>query len=193
MVFAGKTTRSLPPPAVRAQYPQIIMQVSPNHWANHETKVAFLVKIWEWMVKEKAKDLGVTEEDAAPLTTCIHLLDCWPVNLTQRLRDEIKDKCPGMVLKFIPAGATGRFQINDTHIHKPLKDAQQSLCEEWFLSKHVHYSAQLYRKEDPITAAEFSAKLNGCLSMTVLKCQAPQWLVTSALKLTEPIEGEGRP
>ncbi len=35
-----------------------------------------------------------------------------------------------MELMFVPPGATGRYQVNDTHLHKPLKDYARKMADE---------------------------------------------------------------
>jgi hypothetical protein len=57
------------------------------------------------------------------------------VNLTAKLREAVKAACPGMEMRFIPAGATGKFQVNDTHLHKPLKDRSTSAAQRWRVSR----------------------------------------------------------
>ena len=45
-----------------------------------------------------------------------------PVNLSSEFRNAVEKLSNGrMELMFVPAGATGRYQVNDTHLHKPLK------------------------------------------------------------------------
>lgn len=65
-IFAGLTNRSLPDEAIRSQFPQFQFAVTSNHWANHDTKVAFVMRLWKWTVKEYAKDKGISEEVHSP-------------------------------------------------------------------------------------------------------------------------------
>ena len=112
MVFAGTTSKSLPDYQIRAKYSHFQYGLSPNHWANHPTKVAFVERIYEWVVNEYMRDNpSWTREYAVRNAKCILLLDCWPVNLTQIFRDTIKESCPGMLILYIPAGYTGSVQV----------------------------------------------------------------------------------
>jgi hypothetical protein len=48
---------------------------------------------------------------------------CRSVNLSSEFRNAVEKLFNGrMELMFVPAGVTGRYQVNDTHFHKPLKD-----------------------------------------------------------------------
>ena len=86
-----------------------------NHWANHDTKVAWVKTIWKWVLARYQSDnLTWTPEQVKQNAQCMLLLDCWPTNLTDLFRKAIKEECPGMELCFIPAGSTGRFQVTRT-------------------------------------------------------------------------------
>jgi hypothetical protein len=82
-IFAGKTTASLPSLHIREQdrysesHLNFQFAFTPNHWANHESKLAFVKKIWQWVEKEWAKDIanGNAEEGSKP--KCVLLQDCW--------------------------------------------------------------------------------------------------------------------
>ena len=55
-----------------------------------------------------------------------------PVNLSSEFRNAVEKLSNGrMELMFVPAGATGRYQVNDTHLHKPLKDYARKLVSLW--------------------------------------------------------------
>ena len=139
LIFAGKTSRSLPSPLLRAKFQNIMYQFTPNHWASLATKQAATLRLWDYAVAAKAKELGVTLVEAADRTHIILMLDCWPVNLTSAYRTFVKDKCPGIQLMFVPAGATGKFQVSNV-VHSvldksvslstssPLSPLCQSVC-----------------------------------------------------------------
>ena len=38
-------------------------------------------------------------------------LDMWPVNLTKITKEHVKEECPGMIIRYVPAGATGLYQV----------------------------------------------------------------------------------
>ncbi len=110
-IFAGKTEKSLPSLQVRndPRLAHFKFSVTTNHWADHTSKVAYVQHIWSRVVSMTEADNAAGGTDYAP--RCILMLDCWPVNLTDEFRSAIKRTCPGMRLMFVPAGATGRFQV----------------------------------------------------------------------------------
>ena len=73
--------------------------------------MALGVRIWNWVVEETARDLECTVDDARGKARCIWLLDCWPVNLTDKFKTVMKQRCPGMDIRYIPAGYTGQVQV----------------------------------------------------------------------------------
>ncbi|ORY15920.1 hypothetical protein BCR33DRAFT_673482, partial [Rhizoclosmatium globosum] len=111
-IFMGKTKACLPSKEIRDQFPQFQFNYSHNHWANHHTKVALMKRIYSWVITHYSHVNQCSEKEAqAQKPTCAVLLDCWPVNLTEIFRDEVKEHCPGMILFFIAAGATGLYQV----------------------------------------------------------------------------------
>jgi hypothetical protein len=44
---------------------------------------------------------------------CLVYLDMWPVNLTNITKEHVRQKCPGMVIRYVPAGGTGLYQVLD--------------------------------------------------------------------------------
>lgn len=111
LVFTGKTPRSLPSIETRDKYPQLVYEYSPNHWSNHEIQVRLLKRVYRWVLEDTATDMKISLEEAEKHVKCIHFLDCWPTNLTEKLRQEIRRDCPGMQLLFLAAGSTGSKQV----------------------------------------------------------------------------------
>ena len=44
---------------------------------------------------------------------CLVYLDMWPVNLTDVTKEHVLKKCPGMIIRYVPAGGTGLYQVNE--------------------------------------------------------------------------------
>lgn len=116
LVFTGKTARCLPNEAIRDKYPDFVYEHSVNHWSNHDIQVRLLKKTWQWVVTDFAKRNRVSLAEAELRARCIHFLDCWPVNLTEKLRTEIRQSCPGMTLMYLAAGSTGSKQVSTSNI-----------------------------------------------------------------------------
>lgn len=129
-IFEGKTDASLPALAVRSEHPDFLFSTSPNHWSNQDLKQKELKAIHDWKVKEYVKDGN--SRAYAESAMIVVMLDCWPVNLSRATREYVKQHCPGMELMFIPAGGTGRYQINDTHLHYPFKGSVTFQAHSWY-------------------------------------------------------------
>ncbi|KAJ3058697.1 hypothetical protein HDU99_006689 [Rhizoclosmatium hyalinum] len=132
-------------------------------------------------------------DEAHTKLKCVLILDCWPVNLTSKFEEEIKQKCPGMDLRFIPAGATGKYQINNTHLQKPLKDSLRSSAGDWISDKiDVLLSAKSQALADgtPELEAEASriTEMNRLIGMRRLKNMAEKWLDRGVQRLLEKDE-----
>jgi len=194
LISGGKTAASEPHPSKQdkfkvggdAKVPAVCSH-TPNHWANHDTQCSWLKACWDRKVAMYQTEDGLTVSEAkkAPY---VHMLDCWPVNLTEKLRGWVRDNLPGCELMFVPAGGTGRYQVNDTHCHKPLKGNYQAQAHSWFRRK-----LQLYRKnrkEGVYTEADFDAKVRSLMSMPRLRNKCLEWLVAAAAPLGEAPAGE---
>ena len=100
-----------------------------------------------------------------------------------------------MEILYVPAGGTGRFQVNDTHLHKPLKGYTEQIAAKW----HTRNVMSLYNKRypgnastDPITETDYIARLSALMSIGRLRNMAPHWLDEAVKYISKPIEGEGR-
>ena len=190
-IFDGKTERSLPTRSILndPMFALYLFSVTDNHWCNHETKCRFMDKIYRWHLEETAKDQGISPQDARGLVNAVHLLDCWPVNLTDKFREYVRVNCPGLDLMYIPAGDTGDKQVNDTDMHKPMKDCQRRECEKWFLRKYHSYLLKNERGETD--TATFEGNVAALMSKHVLRQKLPFWLETSVQHLLRPLSGGG--
>lgn len=110
-VFDGKSDRSLPHPEIRANYPHIWCRHSTNHWSNRHIQADCIERAWKWVVADYAKKHNCSLDEAASLAVHVHLIDCWPPNLTDAFRAEVRRRCPGTELMYIAAGATGKDQV----------------------------------------------------------------------------------
>ena len=187
MIFGGRTTAVLPPLEIRAKYPTIHFAHTENHWCDALTKRAFMKRVWEWKVtRYMLHGLSRADAEKAPY---IHFLDCWPVNLTEEFRGWVRTECSGVLLRFQPAGGTDKYQVNDTHLHAPLKRAYLSRVQSWYRGE---LSALLARHEagsmEPQQYIDSVARL---MSLPVLRILAPSWLLGACEELTR-IREDGR-
>ena len=110
-ITTGKTDRSLPLLSVRQRFPRFLYACTPNHWANCESKKRSVMRLWEHAVKAYAEKHGMSMDVARTRTKILLLIDCWPVNLSAEFKEWVRTNCPGIRILYIPAGATGQFQV----------------------------------------------------------------------------------
>ena len=177
-IWEGKTDAVLPPAAVRQQYSRsekkLLFFRTHNHWATHETKIAMLRVVWDWTLQQWQQD----KMDGKP--RCVYFLDCWSVNLTPKLREEVKLRFPGMRLLFIPARGTGRFQINDTHLHRPLKAAIHRAANEWRISMVMQFRADMEAaiqsgKNSDQERRLYQGRVSSLMAKDKLRLHASEW------------------
>lgn len=148
VITSGETRRAEPHPKVMGEYPNMMASHTANHWANDSTQKEWMKRVNQHVVAMRKKD-GM-EDAAARVAPWLMMLDCWPVNLTAQFRQWVKDNCPGCRLIFIPAGGTGRFQVNDTDCHQPLKAMYRRLAHAWHTRKIMQYKRERVRKGVPV-------------------------------------------
>jgi hypothetical protein len=177
-IWEGKTDAVLPPAAVRHQYSRsekkLLFFRTHNHWATHETKIAMLRVVWDWTLQQWQQD----KMDGEP--RCVYFLDCWSVNLTPKLREEVKLRFPGMRLLFIPARGTGRFQINDTHLHRPLKAAIHRAANEWRISMVMQFRSDMEAaiqsgKNSDQERRLYQGRVSSLMAKDKLRLHASEW------------------
>ena len=100
-----------------------------------------------------------------------------------------------MELLYVPAGGTGRYQVNDTHLHKPMKGYAQKLASKWYTAQVMALN-KLRRPTDagvsPIDETDYRARMSNLMSIGRLHNMAPIWLDEAVKYISKPIEGEGR-
>jgi len=52
-----------------------------------------------------------------------------------------------MMLMFVPEVATGRYQVNDTHWHQPLKDEARALAAAWYQERMISFANEMKPKD----------------------------------------------
>ena len=100
-----------------------------------------------------------------------------------------------MEILYVPAGGTGRYQVNDTHLHKPMKGYAQYLAAKWYTRNVVALNRLRYPQDtstEPITEADHAARMSGLMSIGRLRNMAPVWLDEAVKHVSRNIEGEDR-
>ena len=87
----------------------------------------------------------------------------------------------------------GRYQINDTHLHFPVKSSVKQHAQTWYTKKVIKYTEMRERKEKPISDELYWQAMRSLLRVPQLRSKAPEWLQNSMHAITKPSqEDEGR-
>ena len=159
---------------------------TPNHWANLEEQQKFTLHCYKRIIAQWAARKGVTEEVARVEAKALWSIDCWPVHTSDAYRTWMAQHTPGFEIQYIPAGRTGDKQINDTHLHFPMKAHLCRAASTWYMKKLREYRA--LRDSAALDDSEFHARLNKLMSMRVLRDRFPYWLRDALVKTTRQRE-----
>jgi hypothetical protein len=198
LIFQGTTERSLPSPTARESIDKdfnITWGYSNNHWSNLQEKKRMIeaTVVYRRKVIDKWIADGVYTRDQAENAPMVHILDCWSVNLSDEFRTWVHSEYPFIRLRYIPAGLTGKEQLNDTYFHAPCKKWAKSSAEEWYseqLSKLLHMC-----ERSELTQVEFDEKTEALMRLGILRDQLVFWHKFMLVKLTEekPTTSGSRP
>jgi hypothetical protein len=188
LTFQGTTERSLPTRGVRASIENnfnVTWGYSSNHWSNLNEKKRMIEATVEYRKKviEKWVSDGVFSRDQAERAPMVHILDCWSVNLSTEFREWVKNTYPFIRLRYIPAGLTGKEQLNDTYFHAPCKKWCKSAAEDWYSEKLNELL--LEREQCMLSQVEFDTKVEALMRLPVLRDQLVSWHEFMLRKLTE--------
>jgi hypothetical protein len=79
-------------------------------------------------------------------------------------------------------------QINDTHLHKPVKDHHRKNANGWYYDKSRKFYKQW--KDGKITELEFHEKIKSLMGMRMLKELALRWLWAATKNLLNILPGK---
>lgn len=192
VVYGGKSDRSLPSENIRNQYDTSdwIFGFSDNHWSNIDEKKKLIDYIWQYRTKvlDKLVSEGNISKSAANTAPVVVLLDCWSVNTSKDFRKWLANNYPLIRLRFIPAGMTGKCQINDTFFHSPYKKWVRIQVEDWYSSKFIELTKQL--EENSINQETFNISMNDLMGLKNLRDLTVKWNIEALSKLKEKKNGE---
>ena len=107
-------------------------------------------------------------------------MHCRPVNLSSEFRNAVQKLSGGhMELMFVPAGGTGRYQVNDTHLHKPLKDYARKLSSLWYTAHLKLLSKSRNSEKSSMSSEEYQVRVSK-LMCRYLAQQGPRVVVVSS-------------
>jgi hypothetical protein len=145
LVYAGKTSRTLPREILRREAEQdgFHFTFSDNHWSNQLTMCQYVQQILVPYYKKVSRDhvLPLVKDGTRHLTYAFHLLqvkadlelpedyptiwiiDCWSVHISQEFREWMTSIHPSIHLLYVPANCTSLFQPADVSLQRPIKQA----------------------------------------------------------------------
>ena len=116
-----------------------------------------------------------------------------PVNLSSEFRKAVQKLSNGrMELMFVPAGATGRYQVHDTHLHKPLKEYARKLASLWCAARMKVLNQMRSTETSSISADDYQSRVSKLMSVVMLRNKAPEWLWLAVQHTSKEIPDEDR-
>ena len=116
-----------------------------------------------------------------------------PVNLSSEFRNAVEKLSNGrMELMFVPAGVTGRYQVNDTHLHKPLKDYARKLASLWYAARMKALNQMRNNETSSISTEDYQSRVSKLMSVVILRNKAPEWLWLAVQHISKKIPDEDR-
>ena len=97
-----------------------------------------------------------------------------------------------MELMFVPAVATGRYQVNGTHLHMPLKDYACKLASLWYAAHLRLLNKSQNAQKSSISAEDYHVRVSKLMSVGILRNKAPEWLWSAVQRISKQIPDRGR-
>jgi len=193
LIFGGKTARSLPTITPQTEYANDwILGYSENHWSNLTEKKRFIDWLADWRNKRVAeliqnRQLPACRRETEPM---VILLDCWSVNASKDFRIWVKEKYPYMRLRFIPAGLTGKFQINDTYFHGSYKQRVRNEAEIWYQEQFTTMIQRLDH-HGHLQITEMDDEIKKLMGLANHRNLSNKWNHTTMQKLAAVLDDQG--
>ena len=121
------------------KYPQFTFAQTPTHFARHESFTLLieqnLVPYFEAKIEEmglvgakKIAELKALGEETPEHQHCVLKLDVYSVHREAKFRSWLKDKYPWILLNFVPASCTKKFQELDVGINSQIQLGSKTAC-----------------------------------------------------------------
>jgi hypothetical protein len=72
--------------------------------------------------------------------------------------------------------STGRYQVNDTHFHKPLKHYARKLASLWYAARMKLLNQMRSKETSSISSEDYQSRVSKLMSVVILRNKAPEWL-----------------
>ena len=141
--------------------------------------------------KNLAKGESITTRQAEARAECVWLLDCWSFNTSKAFRETVQKFAGGRIqIMYVAAGGTGRYQVNDTHMYKPLKGHAQIVAGRWYCAYLFHLNKVRWPPHGssltPISSEDYGSRVNLLMSLPRLRDMAPLWLNSAVKHIAKP-------
>ncbi len=118
---------------------------------------------------------------------------CSPVNLSSEFRNDVEKLSNGrMELMFVPACATDRYQVSDTHLHKPLKDCARKLVSLWYAARMKVLKQMRSKETSSISSEDYQSRVSKLMFVVIFRNKAPEWLWFTVEHISKKIPDEDR-
>ena len=75
---------------------------------------------------------------------------------------------------FVPVGATGRYQVNDTHLHNSLKVYTRKMTNLWYTVR-MKLLNQIHNNEtSSISVEDYQSLVSKLMSVLILRNKVPE-------------------
>ena len=144
---------------------------------------SYILQVIDRYIRE-GKIQGVQQQQQAKKhAKLVLLLDCWPVNVSKEFREWVAATYSFILLRYIPAGLTGGWQINDAYLHRPLKLSVRVSAEDWYCGEMAAALEQL--STGVITEVELGAFANSLMSIKTLRDNSVHWVVKALAEISK--------
>ncbi|THV03436.1 hypothetical protein K435DRAFT_747854 [Dendrothele bispora CBS 962.96] len=114
-----------------------------SHFSTLKTMKEYLANIIQPYIKRIIEEDGLEEDQMAIL-----FIDAYPVHTGKDFRALISRDYPNIILFFVPANCTGKFQPADIGLQRPIKHFLKQKLFEWMAETHREKIAQGAEPED---------------------------------------------
>lgn len=169
LIYEGKTEKCEVSASAESILYGFLISHSENHWSNQETMQEYFERVIQPFISRQ-----IAAYNLPPDSKAIVILDCWNVHKSKEFLQYVRSKHKNILLVFVPANCTGKFQVADVALNFPFKHFVKLQFEEWSMKQIL---AQL--------ECHNQSNLTFSNSLAVLKPLSLEWSLNSWLKLRD--------
>lgn len=172
LIYEGKTTKCEVSTTAESIQHGFLISHSENHWSTQETMEQYFELVIQPFIAKQIATFDLKSNSRA-----IVILDCWNVHKSKEFMSYVRTKHKNILLVFVPANCTGKFQVADVALNFPFKHFVKVQFEDWSMTQIIN---QLETGN-----ADSTKPLSFSNSLTVLKPLSLEWSLKSWLKLQD--------